>query len=165
MGGRTQGGVSRLSMCPATRPGGVARGRRRQREGNLIVMSDELPTPRPIPESHRTERHAKQHVPGAEYRGPSAPTYPVGHPPRRTLPPDLASALWQARAESGLTNREVAERVGIDASYLSKLVRGSRCPSLVTAERLIDVLGLSEGEREALLDVAVADRGKSRPAR
>ena len=92
-------------------------------------------------------------------------TFPVGHPPRRTLPPDLASALWTAREKSGLSNREVAERVGIDPSYLSKLVRGIRCPSQVTAERLIDMLALSAGEQAALRGAAVTDRGKSRPRR
>lgn len=87
----------------------------------------------------------------------------MGHyPPRQTLPPDLASVLWSARESSGLSNRGVAERAGIDPSYLSKLVRGSRAPSQVVAERLIDVLGLSEGEQEALRDAAVGDRGKSR---
>jgi transcriptional regulator with XRE-family HTH domain len=89
----------------------------------------------------------------------------VGHwPPRRTLPPDLASALWRAREKSGLTNRQVASQAGIDPSYLSKLVRGTRCPSLVTAERLIAVLPLSAGEQEAVRGAAVGDRGKSRPA-
>jgi transcriptional regulator with XRE-family HTH domain len=68
----------------------------------------------------------------------------VGHwPPRRTLPPDLASALWRAREKSGLTNRQVASQAGIDPSYLSKLVRGDRCPSSVVVERLIAVLPLT----------------------
>ena len=129
-------------------------------------MSDDLRAYRPMPESHGTKRHAEQHVPGAEYHGPSDQPFPVGHyPPRRTLPPDLASVLWSARERSGLSNREVAERAGIDPSYLSKLVRGSRAPSLVVAERLIDVLGLSEGEQAALRDAAVVDRGKSRARR
>lgn len=91
-------------------------------------------------------------------------SFPVGHhPPRRTLPPDLASALWRARQQSGLSNRDAAAQAGIDPSYLSKLARGSRCPSLVTVERIIGVLPLSEGDQEALRDVAVTDKGKSRP--
>ena len=90
-------------------------------------------------------------------------TYAVGHPaPRRTLPPDLASVLWRARESSSLSNREIAQQAGIDPSYLSKLVRGSRCPSQVTVERLIAVLPLSEGDKEALRDAAVTDRGRSR---
>jgi ribosome-binding protein aMBF1 (putative translation factor) len=84
------------------------------------------------------------------------------HPPRRTLEPDLASSLWRARESSGLTNREIAEQASIDPSYLSKLVRGSRCPSQVVAERLIDVLGLARAEATALRDTAVTDKGKSR---
>ena len=99
-------------------------------------------------------------------RGPSASTSPVGHyAPRRALPPALASALWRAREQSGLTNRQVAAEAGIDPSYLSKLVRGRRCPSQVVAERLVGVLPLTPGEQEALRDAAVADRGKSRPRR
>jgi transcriptional regulator with XRE-family HTH domain len=90
----------------------------------------------------------------------------MGHyPPRRTLPPDLAAALWSARESSGLSNREVAERAGVDPSYLSKLVRGTRCPSQAVAERLVDALGLSSAEAEALREAAVSDRGKSRPGR
>jgi hypothetical protein len=97
-------------------------------------------------------------------RGPLDESFPVGHfPPRRTLPADLASVLWRARAESGLTNRQVAAQAGVDPSYLSKLVRGTRCPSLVTVERLIVVLPMTAGERERLRDAAVVDRGKSRP--
>jgi ribosome-binding protein aMBF1 (putative translation factor) len=99
-------------------------------------------------------------------RGPSDQPFPMGHyPPRRTLPPDLAAVLWSARESSGLSNREIAERAGIDPSYLSKLVRGSRCPSLVTVERLVAVLPLTPDEQAALRDAAVADRGKSRPRR
>jgi hypothetical protein len=89
---------------------------------------------------------------------------PVGHwPPRRTLPADLASALWEARANSRLPNWALARLVGIDASYLSKLVRGSRCPSRVVAEGLIAFLPLTEEQQEALRVVAVQDVGKSRP--
>jgi ribosome-binding protein aMBF1 (putative translation factor) len=97
---------------------------------------------------------------------PTDESFPVGHhPPRRTLPPDLASALWRAREKSGLTNRQVAAQAGIDPSYLSKLVRGSRCPSLVTTERIISVLPLRTSEQEALRGAAVQDRGKSRSRR
>ena len=83
-------------------------------------------------------------------RGSTDESFPVGHfPPRRTLPPDLASVLWRAREQSGLTNRQVATQAGIDPSYLSKLVRGTRCPSLVTGERLVVVLPLTARERES----------------
>jgi ribosome-binding protein aMBF1 (putative translation factor) len=98
-----------------------------------------------------------------ETRGPSDESFPMGHfPPRRTLPPAVASALWTAREESNLSNREIAEQAGIDPSFLSKIVRGNRCPSQVVAARLIDVLPLTVGEQEALRDVAVQDAGKSR---
>jgi ribosome-binding protein aMBF1 (putative translation factor) len=95
-------------------------------------------------------------------RGPVDQAYPMGYPPRQTLSADLAAALWRARAESGLTNRRLSQLVGIDPSYVSKIVRGSRRPSLVVAERLVEFLPLSEGEKEALFDCAVRDAGRSR---
>ena len=95
--------------------------------------------------------------------GPLDRVFPVGHhPPRRVLPTDLASALWEARVKSQLPNWALARLTGIDASYLSKLMRGTRCPSLVVAERLVECLPLSEGEKEALFDCAVPGAGKSR---
>ena len=101
--------------------------------------------------------------------GPLDQTYlmdqsrPMGqYPPRRTLPANLAAALWRARRESGLMNNQVAWLAGIDPSYLSKVVRGNRCPSSVTMERLVVILPLTDDEKEALLDVAVQDAGKSR---
>jgi hypothetical protein len=101
--------------------------------------------------------------------GPLDQTYPVGqprilaqYPPRRTLPADLAAALWRAREKCGLTNNDVARLVRVDPSYFSKIVRGLRCPSLVTAERMIAVLPLAPSEVEALRAVAVRGAGKSR---
>jgi hypothetical protein len=94
---------------------------------------------------------------------PMGQRHPMGHhESRRTLPADLASALWTARVKSRLPNWALARLIGIDASYLSKLMRGTRCPSLVVAERLIVVLPLAPSEVEALRDVAVPDAGKAR---
>ena len=98
----------------------------------------------------------------ARPRGPLDQTYPMGHwPSRRTLPADLAAALWAARVNSGLSNRDAARLIGIDPSYLSKLVRGTRCPSRVVAERFIVFLPLTEDQQAALRVVAVPDHGKS----
>ncbi len=101
--------------------------------------------------------------------GPLDQTYPMGHrrpvghyPPRRTLPADLAAALWRAREKCGLTNNDVARMVRVDPSYFSKIVRGTRCPSSVTAERMIVVLRLAPSEVEALRAAAVQGAGKSR---
>jgi hypothetical protein len=88
---------------------------------------------------------------------------PVGHhPPRQTIPADLAAALWEARVKSQLPNWVLARLIGIDASYLSKIVRGSRCPSWVVAEGLIAFLTLTEEQQDALRAVAVQDAGKAR---
>ena len=100
--------------------------------------------------------------------GPLDQTYPMGqprplgqYPPRRTLPADVAATLWRARALFGLTNNELARLMKVDASYFSKLVRGTRCPSSVTVERLIAVLPLTPLGVEALRAVAVQDAGES----
>ncbi len=95
--------------------------------------------------------------------GPLDRVFPVGHhPPRQILPPHVACVLWHARKQSGLTNSNAAAQIGIDPSYLSKLVRGARCPSSATVERLIAVLPLTAEEKEALRAAAVQNAGKSR---
>ena len=101
--------------------------------------------------------------------GPLDQTYPVDqprpmgqYPPRRTLPADVAGFLRRAREKSGLTNNDVAQLTRVDPSYLSKIVRGTRCPSSVTVERLVAVLPLTPSEVEALRAVGVQDAGKSR---
>jgi hypothetical protein len=100
---------------------------------------------------------------GSRPPGPLDQTYPVGHwPSRQTIPADLAAALWEARVKSQLPNWALARLIGIDASYLSKIVRGSRCPSWVVAEGLIAFLPLTEEQQEALRAVAVQNAGKSR---
>ena len=105
----------------------------------------------------------------ARPRCPLDQTSPMGQPrtpaqyaTRRTLSASLAGALWRAREKSGVTNNEVARLTRVDPSYLSKIVRGPRCPSLVTAERMIVVLPLAPSEVEALRAVTDQGAGKSR---
>lgn len=60
------------------------------------------------------------------------------------LPGRLAAyAVLAARTESGLTQKELASRSGIDQSDISKIERGVANPSVGTLTRLADALGAS----------------------
>ena len=50
-------------------------------------------------------------------------------------------ALRDLRLRAGLTQREVARRVGLPDTVLSAYERGRRQPSLDTAGRIIDAIG------------------------
>ena len=59
------------------------------------------------------------------------------------LQPEMAviQALTDARKESGLTQKELAEKTGIAQSDISKLETGNANPSLKTLQRLAAGLG------------------------
>ena len=54
----------------------------------------------------------------------------------------FAEAVKSARKTKGLFQREVAEKAGVEQSYLSKIERGEREPTLSVAFRICEVLGL-----------------------
>ena len=54
--------------------------------------------------------------------------------------------LWDALASQGLSQNELAKRVGISAAYMSQLVSGKRSPSVSTARRLQRVLGITSSK-------------------
>ncbi len=74
---------------------------------------------------------------------------------RRTLDPDLAARLDQARHRVGLTVRDVALLTGISKSMIWYVVRGERVPCQEYAERLAKALQLGFETREELLEVSV----------
>lgn len=84
---------------------------------------------------------------------------------RRTPPTEFGPTLRDARERAGLGPAETARRAGVTASYLAKLERGARCPSVTVAERLAAVLGLDDGQHAAVLAGAVNDAGADHPAR
>ena len=57
--------------------------------------------------------------------------------------PELAimRAIADARAEQGLTQKQVSERTGIAQAELSKLENGTRNPTVKLLQRLADGLG------------------------
>lgn len=57
------------------------------------------------------------------------------------LPVRLGRNLAARRRALGLTQAEVAERLGVDTETLSRFERGKHVPSLLTLERLAETLG------------------------
>ena len=59
------------------------------------------------------------------------------------LEPEFAiiKAIIDARAESGLTQKELSERTGIAQSDISKLENGNANPSIRTLKRLANAMG------------------------
>lgn len=59
------------------------------------------------------------------------------------LEPEFAiiQAMIDARRETGLTQKELSEKTGINQADISKLERGNANPSLKTLKRLAAVMG------------------------
>ncbi|MGI8309051.1 helix-turn-helix domain-containing protein [Saccharopolyspora hattusasensis] len=66
----------------------------------------------------------------------------------------LAAALREARKERSISLREVARKLSIDQSHLSKIETGKRIPSVETTAMILAVLGIAPSERERILDLA-----------
>lgn len=58
----------------------------------------------------------------------------------------LGQKIKQLRSELGLTQEELAFKVGIDRSYMGFLERGERNPTLSTLVKIAKVLKVSSGE-------------------
>lgn len=58
----------------------------------------------------------------------------------------LKSGLLKARKAVGLTQLEVAEKVGTDVTYYAKLERGESVPSLKMLEKVLKVLELKSSD-------------------
>ncbi|MFD3640689.1 helix-turn-helix domain-containing protein [Streptomyces griseus] len=84
---------------------------------------------------------------------------------RRTPPVTLGPLLTAARERTGLSRRRASVAAGMNRHYLSAVEAGTRTPSRVAAERLADVLELTDQERAELYAAAVTDAGHSHPAR
>jgi hypothetical protein len=85
--------------------------------------------------------------------------------PQRHLDPTVARSIADAKNRTGLSWRRLAALTDVSHPHLVLLSQGKRVPSTVTAGRIAEVLPMTPEEQEALLGAAVADRGKSRPAR
>jgi ribosome-binding protein aMBF1 (putative translation factor) len=54
-----------------------------------------------------------------------------------------AQILLDARKESGMTQSELAAKIGTDKSYISRVERGLTIPSISTFYRMVAAMGLS----------------------
>ena len=54
----------------------------------------------------------------------------------------MANAVGSARARTGMSQRELAEKSGIDQSDISKIERGVSNPSIQTLNRLAEAMGM-----------------------
>lgn len=54
-----------------------------------------------------------------------------------------AQVLLDARKKAGLTQSQLADRIGADKSYISRVERGITVPSISTFYRMIAAMGLS----------------------
>jgi len=76
---------------------------------------------------------------------------PVCHPARSAQPAgparpsiDMATAIWLLRSARGLSQRDMAKKMGIARTYISKL-EGNRCvPSPPQISRIAGILEVSE---------------------
>ena len=67
-------------------------------------------------------------------------------------PPDFAEVLRQLRQQAELTQEELAARAGLHRTYVGALERGERQPTILTATRLADILGIGWAELGAALE-------------
>jgi transcriptional regulator with XRE-family HTH domain len=65
---------------------------------------------------------------------------------REALTPELGARLRAARSARGLALRELSRRIGVSASMVSQIERGSVMPSVATLYKLVSELGLSLDE-------------------
>lgn len=58
----------------------------------------------------------------------------------------FGDAVRKARASVGLTQEELADRAGLDRSYVGGIERGERNPTLVVIAKVAKGLGMSLGD-------------------
>lgn len=60
---------------------------------------------------------------------------------RREIKAAIGDALRAKREKLGISQEELAERAGVDRTYISILERGLKSPTLDTLERICSALG------------------------
>ena len=80
------------------------------------------------------------------------------------LPRRLGNRIRKLRSQAGLTQAQLADRAGLSDEFMSRLERGKKSPSLATAGRIAEALGVTlavlfdfdapapAGEKEELLE-------------
>jgi transcriptional regulator with XRE-family HTH domain len=88
-----------------------------------------------------------------EARSAEASQRRIGLSESREQEPTFGARLRQRREAAGLTQEELASRVGLSSNAVSSLERGTR-KHPHTVRSLADALGLSEDERASFLAAA-----------
>lgn len=84
---------------------------------------------------------------------------------RRTITPELAAMLANARRRRGWSLREAARNVGVAFGTIGHLEHARRAPSASVARNIICAYQLTEAEAEMLCAEAIEDAGKDSPFR
>ena len=80
----------------------------------------------------------------------------LGRAPELREPSQIGERLRVARQQSGMTVREIAQRIGVSPSLISQIERDKVTPSVSTLWSLVTVLGLTMGELFAEADAPAA---------
>ncbi len=56
---------------------------------------------------------------------------------------NLGKRIADARHDTGLTQKDLADKVGVTAQAVSKWERGSSCPDISILDEIADTLGVS----------------------
>jgi transcriptional regulator with XRE-family HTH domain len=65
---------------------------------------------------------------------------------KKQKPNKFGNAVRKARTAAGLTQEDLADRSGLDRSYIGGVERGERNPTLSVIEKIADGLGISLAE-------------------
>jgi transcriptional regulator with XRE-family HTH domain len=102
-------------------------------------------------------------TPSPTIPGPYNAPAMAGRPPTKEAPP-FGRRLAAARHERGLTQRELAERMGVSREMMDYYERRARNPALGVIEQAADALGISVAELMGIDEKAPAVRKKRGPA-
>lgn len=65
---------------------------------------------------------------------------------RQTIKEKIGKRIAELRKDKGLTQEQLAEKVGLDRTYIGYLEKGNRSPSVETANKIARALGVKINE-------------------
>ncbi|MDB5312743.1 MAG: anaerobic benzoate catabolism transcriptional regulator [Gemmataceae bacterium] len=77
----------------------------------------------------------------------------------KTLPERFGELVRQLRLAAAMSQEDLAHAAGLHATYISRLERGKRAPSIVVVEQLAKALKTTMGAMLGALDEAPAEDG------
>jgi len=77
---------------------------------------------------------------------------------------EFGAYIAQKRIEKDVKLKPIAEKLGVSVTYLSDIIKGRRNPPDIDGlEALAEILGLSEKEKNVMLDFAGRERNQVSP--